>query len=60
MQQKSDNPKSLSIDKITTPEVKAGIPSDILSQRPDIGAAEQNLIAANARIEVARGLTFLA
>lgn len=51
-------PKVSSIDKITTPEVKAGIPSDILSQRPDIGAAEQNLIAANARIGVARGAYF--
>jgi len=36
------------------PEVPAGLPSDLIARRPDIRSAEESLVAAGARIDVAR------
>ena len=40
------------------PEVPSGLPSGLLEQRPDILQAEQQLIAANARVGEARARLF--
>jgi multidrug efflux system outer membrane protein len=46
------------IDELQLPEIPAGIPSDLLDRRPDIQRAEQNLVAANAQIGIARAQYF--
>jgi len=46
------------IHQLGLPVVPAGLPSDVLANRPDIRQAEQNLIAANAQIGAAKALYF--
>ncbi|HEU0004958.1 MAG TPA: efflux transporter outer membrane subunit [Terriglobia bacterium] len=45
-------------DQKLVPEVPAGLPSALLDRRPDIRLAEQQLVAANARVGVAKSLFF--
>ena len=46
------------IDQLASPGIPSGLPSSLLDRRPDILATEQDLIAANAQIGVARSLYF--
>jgi multidrug efflux system outer membrane protein len=46
------------LDDLSIPVVPVGLPSELLTRRPDLRQAEQNLIAANALIGAARALYF--
>ena len=46
------------IDALLFPALPSGLPADLLERRPDIRQAEQNLVAANADIGVAKAAYF--
>ncbi|HTN49973.1 MAG TPA: efflux transporter outer membrane subunit [Burkholderiaceae bacterium] len=46
------------LEASTTPEVPAGLPSDMLARRPDIRQSEAQLAAASARVAEARAQYF--
>ena len=47
-----------SLDELAVPEVRPGLPSQLLARRPDVAHAEAQLIAANADIAQARAAFF--
>lgn len=51
-------PRGTTLNDMQPPVAPAGLPSELLRRRPDIQQAEQNLVAATARIGVARGEYF--
>lgn len=47
-----------SLNVLRLPDVGAGLPSDLLSRRPDLQSAEAGLVAANANLKAAKAAWF--
>ena len=50
--------KNESLEQINQPQITGGAPAELLARRPDVQAAEAQLVAANANIRVARAQFF--
>jgi multidrug efflux system outer membrane protein len=46
------------LDELSQPQVRPGLPSELLARRPDVAEAEAQLISANANIQAARAAFF--
>jgi multidrug efflux system outer membrane protein len=53
-----DSAAAQSLDRTPAPVPAAGLPSSLLERRPDVREAEQNLVAANAQVGVAKANLF--
>ena len=46
------------LDEVGQPQVRPGLPSELLARRPDVAEAEAQLVSANADIQAARAAFF--
>jgi outer membrane protein, multidrug efflux system len=53
-----ETPNGWTWSETLPPQLPSGLPSELLERRPDIREAEQNLVAANANVGVAKAMFF--